>query len=102
MEDEAAINQPWLEGETLNIAIGQGYLTTNPLQLAVMAARVASAGWHWNHSSSPRQTAGRHLRLGLPPEHLALVRLGMFDVVNGPGGTAHAAKLMVPGIAVGG
>ncbi|MCF6328575.1 MAG: penicillin-binding protein 2, partial [Henriciella sp.] len=34
----------WYEGETLNFGIGQGYLNTTPLQLAVMSARIAAEG----------------------------------------------------------
>ena len=34
--------QDWSQADTLNAAIGQGYVILNPLQLAVMAARVAS------------------------------------------------------------
>src|SRR6185503_2654815 len=36
--------QPWFEGETLSVAIGQGYVTATPLQMAVMAATVANGG----------------------------------------------------------
>ena len=32
----------WLEGETLNAGIGQGYVLVTPLQLCTMAARIAS------------------------------------------------------------
>ena len=38
----AATSQDWTQSDTLNAAIGQGYVILNPLQLAVMAARVAS------------------------------------------------------------
>ena len=34
----------WQQGETLVAAIGQGYMLTTPLQLAVMAARLANGG----------------------------------------------------------
>lgn len=37
-----ALDQPWVGGETLLAAIGQGYVLTTPLQLAVMTARVAT------------------------------------------------------------
>lgn len=36
--------KPWYNGETLNTAIGQGFLLVTPLQLAVMMARLASYG----------------------------------------------------------
>ena len=36
--------QPWYPGETLSVAIGQGYLTVTPLQLANMMAALANGG----------------------------------------------------------
>lgn len=40
----AARNESWYPGETLNIGIGQGFMLTTPLQLAVATARLASHG----------------------------------------------------------
>jgi penicillin-binding protein 2 len=37
-------NEPWYPGETLNIGIGQGYMLTTPLQLAVATAAIANRG----------------------------------------------------------
>lgn len=37
-------DEPWYPGETLNIGIGQGYMTTTPLQLAQITARMAMRG----------------------------------------------------------
>ena len=34
----------WKDGETLNFAIGQGYLVATPIQLAMMTAAVANGG----------------------------------------------------------
>ncbi|MES2488379.1 MAG: penicillin-binding protein 2 [Pseudomonadota bacterium] len=39
-----ARKENWYPGETLNIGIGQGYMTTTPMQLAQMAARIAMRG----------------------------------------------------------
>ena len=36
-------NEPWEAYDTVNATIGQGYLLANPLQLAVMTARLAAA-----------------------------------------------------------
>lgn len=81
----------WREGETLNAAIGQGYIITNPLQLAVMTARLASG-----RAVVPRLSADgpapEFASLGLPEAHLELVRKGMIDVVNAGYGTARAAR----------
>ena len=34
--------QPWFAGETLSVAIGQGYVTATPLQMAEAAATIAT------------------------------------------------------------
>jgi len=39
-----AMNEPWYPGETLSVAIGQGYVGVTPLQLADLIAVVASGG----------------------------------------------------------
>ena len=81
----------WREGETLNGAIGQGYIVTSPLQLAVMTARLASG-----REVMPRLIADgpapQFPSLGIPDAHLALVRQDMVDVVNAGYGTARAAR----------
>ncbi|MGI4878774.1 MAG: penicillin-binding protein 2 [Janthinobacterium lividum] len=98
---ERRYKKPWGVGETLNTSIGQGYLALNPLQLAVMAARLASG-----REIMPRLFADepvvRAPALDIPEEHLAIVRRGMDDVVNGPGGTAHSAHLAVDGFRMAG
>jgi penicillin-binding protein 2 len=85
----------WTASDTLNASIGQGFLILNPLQLAVMASRIAS-GRNLQPSliGVHKETAPL---LGLPQEHLDTVRGGMWQVVNGDG-TAGASRLQVPGI----
>ena len=94
-------DQKWAEADTLNMAIGQGYVIVNPLQLAVMTARIATG-----KIVHPRMLADAPQQpfepLDIPPEYLEVVRQGMDDVVNGPGGTARASALKVPGIRMGG
>jgi penicillin-binding protein 2 len=93
--------QEWKVADTLNMAIGQGYVLMNPLQLAVMTARIATG-----RIVEPRMLAGAPPKafepLPIPPEYLDVVRQGMDDVVNGPGGTARGSALKVPGVRMGG
>lgn len=90
----------WNTYDTVNATIGQGYMLTNPLQLAVMAARIASG-----RAVMPRLLAGAPARAGetldVAPEHLELVRQAMSDVVNGAG-TAGRSRLPFPDIKMGG
>jgi penicillin-binding protein 2 len=89
----------WTASDTLNASIGQGFLIVNPLQLAVMAARIASG-----RNVQPRLIGvGKEPAplLGFDPEHLEAVRGGMWEVVNGDG-TAGASRLPLEGIQMSG
>lgn len=94
----------WIVGETLNTSIGQGYLVVNPLQLAVMTARVASGRMVVPRLVLPHGKAPppQFASLGIPEDHLALVRQGMYDVVNAGIGTAKAARSPVAGMMIAG
>ena len=98
---------PWQPGETLSIAIGQGYDLVTPLQMAVLTAAVANGGtvyrpWLVKRLVSPQGGVLREFQTGitakadLSPESLRLVRQGLAGVVNEPGGTGGASRL--PGI----
>ena len=91
-------NQPWSASDSLNAVIGQGYVSVNPLQLAVMTARIAS-GRRLYPRLINRQFANEPLPLS--PEALAVARLGMDLVVNGAG-TAVRSRLPLDGIKMAG
>ena len=88
----------WRSGETIITAIGQGYLLTTPLQLAVMTASLANGG----KLVTPRITRATEAvlpatELGIKPEHLAVVQRGMYRAVNRPNGTAYGSSLLIDG-----
>jgi penicillin-binding protein 2 len=84
----------WYPGETPSYGIGQGALTVNALQLAVMTARIANM----KKAIQPRliKSVGGVERpsgaavpdLPFPKEHLALIREGMAAVTDA-GGTGY-------------
>jgi penicillin-binding protein 2 len=41
---KTAFMRKWMDGDTVNIAIGQGYITVTPLQCATMIAAIATRG----------------------------------------------------------
>jgi penicillin-binding protein 2 len=98
----------WSQGETLIAGIGQGSVLATPLQLATMVARLVTG-----RAVSPRLVRTEGLMppdpalpdfpwLGISPHILALVLDGMNAVVNESGGTAYAARITEPGLAMGG
>lgn len=98
-----AYGVPWQLGETLIAGIGQGFILATPLQLAVMTARLSNGGFRVSpHLMEDANKAEGDLTpnlesLGLPPEHLAVVRGGMNAVVNGTFGTAKRSRISYPG-----
>jgi penicillin-binding protein 2 len=96
---------PWQKGETLVVAIGQGFLQATPLQLAVMVARIANGGrairpWLARAPGGPDPTEVPPL--GVSEWPLGLVKEGMFRVVNGERGTARVAQLPQREVAIAG
>jgi penicillin-binding protein 2 len=91
--------EAWYQGETLVTAIGQGYVSVTPLQLAVAVARIASGG----KEITPRLVIENNkyerdfkLMQGVDPEKLQIVQGGMARVVNNFGGTAYASRIEDP------
>ena len=92
--------QDWLIGDTINAAIGQGYVLSSPLQLAVMVMRLASGAAvlprlikSVNGVEAPIVPAHP---LGMDQAALAAVRAGIWGVVNGARGTARGARIEDP------
>lgn len=100
-------NKTWQQGETLVAAIGQGYTLASPLQLAIMAARLGSNGLAVKPHLA-RKIGGKEVEaeswtsMGLNPRNLAIVRQGLFMVVNSPLGTAYGARIMKSGMEMAG
>jgi penicillin-binding protein 2 len=105
------IGAPWQQGETLLAGIGQGYVLTTPLQLAVMTARLVNGGVavtpHLTRDiifkdRIVRRNTGENRDIGLIPSHLNLVRDAMYSVVNVPSGTAFKSRIKKPEFRMGG
>jgi penicillin-binding protein 2 len=102
--------QPWYPGETLSVAIGQGYLTVTPLQLANMMAALANGGTLYRprvvdkiesvDGTVVREYGPEKIRtISLKPATLERLHKALADVVKGPGGTGAAARSSVVEIA---
>lgn len=94
----------WFHGETLPVAIGQGYVLMTPIQLASMIATVANEGTVYRPYLVKRivDADGKPLKefkpekigtTGISADKFRLVKQGLYAVVNDPGGTGAAARL---------
>jgi len=96
--------EPWQEGETLSVAIGQGFNLVTPLQACRMIAATANGGVIYQPQYIERiQNADGKIikqfspivedRLKDKHGYLALIRKGLVAVVNEKHGTGGAARL---------
>jgi penicillin-binding protein 2 len=98
------IGVPWQKGETLSIAIGQGYNLTTPIQMAALIAAIGNQGVRLKpailktiktvegkviYESQP-QIVGR---LPASAKTLEIVRDGLWQVVNDRKGTAYQSRI---------
>lgn len=98
---ELILGEQWLQGDTYNTGIGQGYVLATPIQLAVMAAVLANDGYKIKptilvpENRDTSVSSGENLNIS--KTYLQLMREGMFNVVNAAKGTAKTARLNVDG-----
>jgi penicillin-binding protein 2 len=96
--------EPWYEGETLSVAIGQGAVWLTPIELQQLAAFVANEGVTFKPQIVKKIVSpeGKVVKVFNPvkntehklkPETFAIVKEGMKGVVNEPGGTAYGSRI---------
>lgn len=105
---KALIGTAWQQGETLISGIGQGFILTTPLQLAIMTARIANGGKAVvPRLIRPADTDGKEEEpvfkdLGISKRALDVVREGMNRVTNVQRGTAYRARISEEGMEMSG
>lgn len=99
----------WVGGDTVVQGIGQGYVSLTPLALATMIARIGTGMAITPHITrrvggvlQPGSWPGSAPPLAVDDTHLAVVRQGLFEVVNTPQGTAYASRLTLPNVQMAG
>ena len=89
---ERVYHRKWYAGETISVAVGQGAVTTTPIQLARMIAGVASGGT-LVQPHLLKTLANLHAdHFNMSEDSVEKITQGMYGVVN-EGGTAAGARL---------
>jgi len=90
---ERAFHRKWYAGETISVAIGQGAITTTPVQLARIIGGIASGGvFKQPHMIKDVKDVPEE-RFPLSEHTIDRITDGMYGVVNQPGGTGGQLKL---------
>jgi len=90
------LREKWYAGETISVAIGQGYVTVTPLQLAHAIGGLVTGGvWMRPHIVREAKAVSAAHKADLKTENVMQVINGMYAVVN-EGGTGAASR--IPGI----
>lgn len=99
----------WVLGDTVVQGIGQGYVSVTPLALATMIARIGTSKAVIPHITrriggvlQPESIPYSAPDLNVDDTHLAVIRQGLFEVVNTPAGTAYASRLTLPNVQMAG
>jgi len=90
-------------GRMVNYGIGQGEILVTPLQMAAYTAAIANEGTYYqphlvraisnNISNKVEPVAFSSRKLPIDKGIFKIIKDGMFDVVNAPGGTASYARM---------
>lgn len=83
----------WQGGDTVNAGIGQGYVSTTPLQLCVMISRMVNGGKAVEPKIfSDDDPLSMSNDIGISEKNLKIILQGMNDVYNHPRGTAFSHR----------
>ncbi len=99
---QKTLNQPWFTGDSVNMAIGQGYMLVTPLQVANAYSAITRAGDLRSPllvrelrpavaGAQPQQFQSKQLgQIPFSPSTLQVIRDGLMRVAQDPRGTAYS------------
>ncbi|MEK7308059.1 MAG: penicillin-binding protein 2 [Nitrospirota bacterium] len=85
--------QKWFMGETLNTAIGQGYLSVTPIQMASLMSTVANGGEFYKPHLIKNSVKGTvsEKTMKISPETINFIKRALVGVVSEKSGTGRIA-----------
>ena len=104
------VHDQWYTGDTISVCIGQGYLTTTPLQIAAMYTVFANGGTYYqphlvkevsalSNSPNPQDSSSKSggTRVEISDNHIQAIRKSLWQVVNDKRGTAFKSRITIKG-----
>jgi penicillin-binding protein 2 len=93
-------DRPWTTGDNVNLAVGQGDLLTDPLQMAVAYSAVANGGYvvkphlgesieHAGGATIEEFPTPRRRKVGIKPQNRRAILDGLHMAADSPGGTSY-------------
>ena len=92
---KARFNQPWYQGETLNMAIGQGYMLVTPFEILRLTSIIAKNGKVVEPHLVVRDPGmiPEASRVAIQEQNLSAIRRAMLQVVESDYGTGQLARV---------
>lgn len=92
------LDEPWYQGDTINMSIGQGYMQATPLQTAVMFAIAANGGYRVKpHLLRDDEPAGQWREaVDISPQTLEILQQGLRQVITDGTGKALNVPTLPP------
>ena len=85
---KTTLGESWYAGETLISGIGQGFVLTTPLQLAIMTSRIANGIFRVSPQlTKDNSNLKKYTELNVNKNVIEILKKGMIAVTNGSKGT---------------
>lgn len=91
---KSKLGQEWSIGDTLNTALGQGYMLTTPVQLLQMISSIANGGKIFTPNLIKSAKDNNFKDIDIKSEYLDVIKIGMNRVVNIAGGTSYNHRII--------
>lgn len=89
------LKDPWTIGDTFNLAIGQGFTTVTPIQLARFITAIASGKLYTPQIvKNDSELQPKFQQICIDPQNIKIIQEGLYNTVNVTGGTAYYNRIL--------
>ncbi|WP_341793941.1 MULTISPECIES: penicillin-binding protein 2 [unclassified Rickettsia] len=89
------LKAPWTIGDTFNLAIGQGFTTVTPIQLARFITAIAGGKLYTPQIvKNDSEFQPKFQQIDIDPQNIKIIQEGLYNTVNITGGTAYYNRIL--------